>query len=57
MGIRPISTRRKRYFLQILRFVAEGDDTTNTPYEGQLTYPTDAYVEQGAALTAVLEAA
>ncbi len=42
--------------LYILRLVVEGDDTANKPYEGQ-SPPIAAYVEQAAALQAVLQAA
>ncbi|KAI1774159.1 hypothetical protein F4818DRAFT_442320 [Hypoxylon cercidicola] len=43
--------------LHILRLVVEGDDTAYKPHEDQLLPPTDPYVEQAAALKAVLQAA
>ncbi|KAI1748629.1 hypothetical protein F4782DRAFT_516170 [Xylaria castorea] len=43
--------------LYILRLVVEGDDTANRPHESQLPPVTDAYMEQAAALKAVLQAA
>ncbi|KAI0192345.1 hypothetical protein EV127DRAFT_46455 [Xylaria flabelliformis] len=43
--------------LYILRLVVEGDDTANRPYDGQLPPVIDAYVDQAAALKAVLQAA
>ncbi len=43
--------------LYILRLVVEGDDTANKPHDGQLASPTDSYMEQAAALKAVIQAA